>query len=160
MSVLRIINNENNESTEPCYTVTLYAQNGAPVNTWYEITYIDVYGVPQTTGFAAGQDVNDAFSVDCKYIMSSGGAVQGNSTEIPCPPPINSYFCNLYKFGYAGVNPGDIGVVDFINCDNVVTQTTLTWDESGGNYYSIEICAKEILNINSFVINEGIIGPC
>ena len=68
--------------------------------------------------------------------------------------------CNRYQFGYAGVNPRDIGVVDFINCDNVVTQTTLTWDESGGNYYNIEICAKEILNINSFVINEGMIGPC
>ena len=68
--------------------------------------------------------------------------------------------CNLYKFGYAGVNPGDIGVVDFINCDNVVTQITLTWDESGGNYYNIKVCAKEILNINSFVINEGMIGPC
>ena len=153
MSVLTIINNE---STGACYSVSFYAQNGAPVNTWYEITYIDVYGVQQVTGFAAGQDVNDAFSVDCKYIISSGGAVQGNSTEIPCPPPN----CNRYQFGYAGVNPGDIGVVDFINCDNVVTQTTLTWNESGGNYYNIEICAKEILNINSFVINEGMIGPC
>ena len=153
MSILKIINNE---STGACYSVSFYAHNGAPVNTWYEITYIDVYGVQQVTGFAAGQYVNDAFSVDCKYIISSGGAVRGNSTEIPCPPPN----CNRYQFGYAGVNPRDIGVVDFINCDNVVTQTTLTWDESGGNYYNIEICAKEILNINSFVINEGMIGPC
>ena len=68
--------------------------------------------------------------------------------------------CNTYQFGYAGTNPGDTGIVDFINCDNVVTQITLTWNESGGNYYNIEICAKEILNINSFVINEGMIGPC
>ena len=82
MSTLTIINNE---STGACYSVSFYAQNGAPVNTWYEITYIDVYGVQQVTGFAAGQDVNDAFSVDCKYILNSGGAVQGNSTEISCP---------------------------------------------------------------------------
>ena len=126
----------------------------APVNTWYEITYIDVYGVQQVTGFAAGQDVNDAFSVYCKYIISSGGAVQGNSTEISCP------FCNLYKFGYSGANPGDTGVVDIVDCNDINTQIVLTWEESGGNYYNIEICAKEILNINSFVINEGMIGPC
>ena len=68
--------------------------------------------------------------------------------------------CNLYKFGYGGTNPGDIGVVDIVDCTDINTQILLTWEESGGNYYNIEICAKEILNINSFVINEGMIGPC
>ena len=68
--------------------------------------------------------------------------------------------CDLYKFGYGGANPGDTGVVDIVDCTDINTQIVLTWEESGGNYYSIEICAKEILNINSFVINEGMIGPC
>ena len=68
--------------------------------------------------------------------------------------------CNLYKFGYGGTNPGDTCVVDIVNCEGENRQEVLTWEESGGNYYNIEICAKEILNINSFVIDEGMIGPC
>ena len=84
MSTLTIINNE---STGACYSVSFHAQNGAPVNTWYEITYIDVYGVQQVTGFAAVQDAHVTFSVDCKYILDSGDAIQVNSTEILCPPP-------------------------------------------------------------------------
>ena len=68
--------------------------------------------------------------------------------------------CNTYQFGYAGTNPGDTGIVDFINCDGITTQVTLTWDESDGRYYNITICAKEILSINSFVTDEGIIGSC
>ena len=68
--------------------------------------------------------------------------------------------CNTYQFGYAGANPGDTGIVDFINCDDINTQVALTWEESDGRYYNITICAKEILSINSFVTDEGIIGSC
>lgn len=152
MSTLTI---NNSEFTGLCYTVLFYAQNGAPVNTWYEIVYIDVYGNQQTTGFAAGQDVNEAFSVDCKNIISSGGAVQGNSTQIQCPNP-----CNNYQFGYYGSEPGDTGIVDFINCDGVNAQVTLTWDESNGRYYNISLCATEIISVDGFAMNEGIIGVC
>ena len=68
--------------------------------------------------------------------------------------------CNTYQFGYAGANPGDTGIVDFINCDDINTQVALTWEESDGRYYNITICAKEILSINSFVTDEGMIGTC
>ena len=68
--------------------------------------------------------------------------------------------CNLYKFGYSGANPGDTGIVDIVDCNGDNRQEVLTWEESGGNYYNINVCAKEILNMNSFVINEGMIGPC
>lgn len=68
--------------------------------------------------------------------------------------------CNTYQFGYAGANPSDTGIVDFINCDDINTRVALTWEESDGRYYNITICAKEILNISSFVTDEGIIGSC
>ena len=68
--------------------------------------------------------------------------------------------CNTYQFGYAGANPGDTGIVDFINCDDINTRVALTWEESDGRYYNITICAKEILSIDSFVTDEGMIGPC
>ena len=126
MSTLTIINNE---STGACYSVSFYAQNGAPVNTWYEITYIDVYGVQQVTGFAAGQDANDAFSVDCKYILNSGGAVQGNSTEIPCPPSIaNSYTIwidNITCIGSGG-NDGPTGYSNYCTGNKPFNISTLT----------------------------------
>ena len=67
--------------------------------------------------------------------------------------------CNLYKFGYGGANPNDTGIVNFVDCDGNNAQISLTWEESDGRYYNITICAKEILSINSFVINEGM-GPC
>ena len=68
--------------------------------------------------------------------------------------------CNLYQFGYCGTNPGDTGVVDIVDCNDINTQIVLTWEESGGNYYNTAVCAKEILNTNSFVINEDMIGTC
>ena len=67
--------------------------------------------------------------------------------------------CNTYQFGYAGTNPNDTGIVNFVDCVGNNAQISLTWEESGGVYYNITICAKEILNINSFVLDEGIIGP-
>ena len=72
MSTLTIINNE---STGACYSVSFYAQNGAPVNTWYEITYIDVYGAQQTTGFAAGQDANGIPQSVSDYVGNGGRTV-------------------------------------------------------------------------------------
>ena len=68
--------------------------------------------------------------------------------------------CNLYKFGYGGANPNDTGIVNFVDCDGNNAQISLTWEESDGRYYNITICAKEILSINSFVTDEGIIGSC
>ena len=68
--------------------------------------------------------------------------------------------CNTYQFGYAGTNPNDTGIVNFVDCAGNNAQISLTWEESGGRYYNITICAKEILNINSFVLYEGMIGPC
>lgn len=130
MSLLKITNNE---STGLCYTVLFNAPNDAPANTWYEITYVDIYGNQQTTGFAAGQEVNEAFSVNCKYIINSGGAIQGNSTQIECPPSIGSSYTinidNITCNPYGGDGPSNYS--NYCSGNKVFNISTLTGVNSG-----------------------------
>ena len=35
--------------------------------------------------------------------------------------------CNTYQFGYAGTNPGDTGIVNFVDCAGNNVQISLTW---------------------------------
>ena len=69
--------------------------------------------------------------------------------------------CAKYEFGYAGVNPGDTGMITYIDCNDGAQRSALmTWDESDGRYYTIEICAREILGVTNFITELGSVGDC
>lgn len=68
-------------------------------------------------------------------------------TKIILPP------CKRYTFGYGGSQPVHTGTVTFKDCDGVLRTYSLTWNESSGNYYEIQICAIEIISYNEFVID-------
>lgn len=68
-------------------------------------------------------------------------------TKTTLPP------CLSFQFAYSGSAPGQNGTVYHKDCDGITRITTLTWEESDGNYYEIEICATEITSIDGSVID-------
>lgn len=78
-------------------------------------------------------------------------------TKIVLPP------CLRFRFGYTGTAPGQDGSVIYKDCDNLTRQADLTWEESDGRYYEIELCALSIINLTGFVTdvtNYGDQPPC
>ena len=68
--------------------------------------------------------------------------------------------CMNYKFGYGGSAPGHIGTIVYRDCSGIEKTLNMTYDESDGRYYNITICARNIIEFNSYVIDEGSIGSC
>lgn len=56
--------------------------------------------------------------------------------------------CLQFTFAYSGSQPEDIGTVTYIDCDLIQRSLNLTFEESGGNYYEITICATEIVEVS------------
>lgn len=68
--------------------------------------------------------------------------------------------CLLHEIGYTGANPGEDGSVTYYDCSGVLKTDPLTWGESGGNYYTINICAREVVSLNDYANDNGALGSC
>lgn len=61
--------------------------------------------------------------------------------------------CLKYVFAYAGYEPDHVGTINYVDCDGVTQVATMTYDESGGNYYTIDICAIQIISLEGTVMD-------
>lgn len=68
--------------------------------------------------------------------------------------------CQKYTFQYGGTRPEHIGHIVYKDCDGNDHGVNMTWEEGGGNAYSIDICAIQYPQINNHIIDMGPQGPC
>lgn len=68
--------------------------------------------------------------------------------------------CRTYEIAYTGSAPGETGSVTYTDCEGLLRTDYLTWEESGGIYYTINVCARDgvITTINAS--DNGDKGAC
>lgn len=59
--------------------------------------------------------------------------------------------CIQYTLGYSGSQPEHIGHATYKDCDGFAQSLTMTYSESGGNYYTITICASETPEYDNYI---------
>lgn len=88
----------------------------------------------------------DTINYDCPNPPYENNVVLSNTVTFTVV--VNT--CKEYTFGYGGGQPGDTGMIKFIDCDNIERTINMTWEESDGRYYETTVCAKQILDHNQF----------
>ena len=85
-------------------------------------------------------------TIEAQTIIEATGVQTTNCTPV----------CESRRIAWTGINPGDTGIVEYLDCNGIQTSVSLTWEESDGRYYEIDICTKGIISINQFAQDLGL----